>query len=244
LNDLDKADVLEPNNAFTLRSRGDVKKMLKDYQGALNDLDKADVLEPNNAFTLRSRGDVKRMLKDYQGVLNDLYKADVLEPNNAFTLRSRADERIQQCIPDVSQCLLPPNEEYNLKPPLTLEKIPMLPQTHDIAQISANEKGAGDSLELGSTSATVLTGPSVSVPPRSMTALSAFRSPIEVGHQEVSHGGTERTTTLDLTELGIVFTKEMLDDYGKPPSETTPANQSNCMFDTAFWSVENRDVVI
>ncbi|CAK9869987.1 unnamed protein product [Sphagnum jensenii] len=104
----------------------------------------------------------------------------------------------------------------------------MLPQTHDIAQISANEKGAGDSLELGSTSATVLTRPSVSVPPRSMTALSAFRSPIEVGHREVSHGGTERTTTFDRTELGIVLTKEMLDDYGKPPSETTPENQSNC----------------
>jgi tetratricopeptide (TPR) repeat protein len=50
LNDFDKVDVLEPNNAFTLRSRGNVKRMLKDYQAALNDFDKA------NAFTLRSRG--------------------------------------------------------------------------------------------------------------------------------------------------------------------------------------------
>ncbi|CAK9273806.1 unnamed protein product [Sphagnum jensenii] len=69
--------------------RGDVKGMLKDYQGALKDLDKANVLEPNDAFTLRKRGDAKRMLKDYQGALEDLNKADVLEPNDTFTLGRR-----------------------------------------------------------------------------------------------------------------------------------------------------------
>jgi tetratricopeptide (TPR) repeat protein len=52
LKDLDKADFLEPNNAFTLQSRGNVKQKLKDYQGALEDLDKANVLKPNDAFTL------------------------------------------------------------------------------------------------------------------------------------------------------------------------------------------------
>ncbi len=72
MEDLDKADVLEPNNAFTLMSRGNVKRMLKEYGGALEDLDKADVLEPNNAFTLRSRGDVKKILKKYQGALETL----------------------------------------------------------------------------------------------------------------------------------------------------------------------------
>jgi hypothetical protein len=77
-----------------------------------------------------------------------------------------------------------------------------------------------------------------------MTALSAFGSPVEVGHREVSRAGTERTTALDITKLGTVPGKEMLDDFGKPPSETTPANQSNCMFDTAFWSLENRDVEV
>ncbi len=51
LEDLDKADVLKPNDAFTLRDRGEVKRMLDDYQGALADLDKANVLEPNNACT-------------------------------------------------------------------------------------------------------------------------------------------------------------------------------------------------
>jgi regulator of sirC expression with transglutaminase-like and TPR domain len=72
--DLDKVDVLEPNNAFTLRTRAHVKNTLKDYEGALEDLDKVNVLEPNNAFTLRTRAHVKRMLNDYQGALEDLDK--------------------------------------------------------------------------------------------------------------------------------------------------------------------------
>jgi enhancer of mRNA-decapping protein 4 len=64
-------------------------------------------------------------------------------------------DRIQQYILDVSQCLPPPNQEYSSEPPSTLEKVPALPQTHDTAKISANEKGAGDSLELESISGTV-----------------------------------------------------------------------------------------
>jgi len=52
LKDLNKANVLELNNEFTLKWCGDVKKTLKDYQGTLENLDKVDVLEPNNAFTL------------------------------------------------------------------------------------------------------------------------------------------------------------------------------------------------
>ncbi|CAK9877011.1 unnamed protein product [Sphagnum jensenii] len=52
LEDFDKADVFDPNNAFTLQGDGDVKRKLKDYQGALEDLNKANVLDPNNAFTL------------------------------------------------------------------------------------------------------------------------------------------------------------------------------------------------
>jgi tetratricopeptide (TPR) repeat protein len=74
-----------------LESRGDVKRILNDYQGALEDLNKANVFKPNNANTLKIRGDVKRMLKDYQGALEDLDKADVLQPNNAFTLITHAN---------------------------------------------------------------------------------------------------------------------------------------------------------
>jgi hypothetical protein len=44
LEDLDKAHVLDPNNAFILRIHGDVKRALKDYEGAFEDHDKAHVL--------------------------------------------------------------------------------------------------------------------------------------------------------------------------------------------------------
>jgi hypothetical protein len=54
LEDLDKADVFEQNDAFTLQVRGVVKRMLKDYQGTLEDLEKVDVLEPNNEVICKS----------------------------------------------------------------------------------------------------------------------------------------------------------------------------------------------
>jgi hypothetical protein len=37
LEDLDKVDVLDPNNAFTLKWRRNVKRTLKNYQGTLED---------------------------------------------------------------------------------------------------------------------------------------------------------------------------------------------------------------
>jgi hypothetical protein len=51
LEDLDKANVRELNNASTLKSCANVKCMSDDYQRALNDLNKVDGLEPNNVFT-------------------------------------------------------------------------------------------------------------------------------------------------------------------------------------------------
>jgi tetratricopeptide (TPR) repeat protein len=46
LQDLDKVNVLEPNNAFTLQCCGDVEKILKDYQRALKDIDMLMFLNP------------------------------------------------------------------------------------------------------------------------------------------------------------------------------------------------------
>jgi len=89
LEDLNKADVLEPNNAFTLRCRGDVKRMLKDYQGALEDLDKANVLEPNNAFTLIIHAYTNWSLNNYQIALETLEKVHVFEPNNHLILQTQ-----------------------------------------------------------------------------------------------------------------------------------------------------------
>ncbi len=55
-----------------------VKRMLKEYEGALEVFDKANVLKPNNASTLKSRRDVKYMLDDNQRALEDLDKVMLL----------------------------------------------------------------------------------------------------------------------------------------------------------------------
>jgi tetratricopeptide (TPR) repeat protein len=120
LEDLDKADVLKPNDAFTLSVRGAVKKDLDDYQGALEDLNKADDLKPNDAFTLSVRGDVKRMLDDNQGALEDLDKADDLAPNDALTLSVHGD--VKRMLDDYQGALedldkaddLEPNDAFTL----------------------------------------------------------------------------------------------------------------------------------
>jgi hypothetical protein len=39
---------LEPNDASTLKTCGNVKRMLKAYQGALDTIDKVDHLQPND----------------------------------------------------------------------------------------------------------------------------------------------------------------------------------------------------
>jgi enhancer of mRNA-decapping protein 4 len=136
-------------------------------------------------------------------------------------------QAIQQYILDVSQCLPPPDEEYNSEPMSMLDKDPVLPQTYDAARNSTGDKGAADFLELGSTAATVIVpAPSVSVPPRSMTASSAFGSPVEVGHREDLHAVTERTRLLDIAGPATVApVKEILDNFGRSTSEPTPTNQ-------------------
>jgi hypothetical protein len=64
LQDFNNVDVLESKNAIILQRCGDVKRVLKEYQGILKDHHKADVLEPNNVFILRSHGNIKKMLED------------------------------------------------------------------------------------------------------------------------------------------------------------------------------------
>jgi hypothetical protein len=51
--------MFEPNDACTLSMHGDVKGMLKNYQGVLEDLDKVHVFEPNNTCTLNTHGHAK-----------------------------------------------------------------------------------------------------------------------------------------------------------------------------------------
>jgi tetratricopeptide (TPR) repeat protein len=71
-----------PNDAFSLRNYGNVKRMLKEYEGALEDLDKANVLELNNTFTLTIHGDFQHMLDDYQGASETIDKVHHLQPTD------------------------------------------------------------------------------------------------------------------------------------------------------------------
>jgi tetratricopeptide (TPR) repeat protein len=80
LEDFDKVDILEPNNAFTLQNHGDVKRMLEDYQGALEDFHKANVVEPNNVFALGSHGDVKKCWRTLKEPWRTLTRLMFLNP--------------------------------------------------------------------------------------------------------------------------------------------------------------------
>eukprot|EP00884_Botryococcus_braunii_P013740 jgi/Botrbrau1/22367/Bobra.0002s0044.1 len=75
LTDLEMADMMEPDNAYTLASRGAIKACMRSYEDALVDLDRAVKLEPNNHFAVMWRGTVKLLLKQNQGAREDLVHA-------------------------------------------------------------------------------------------------------------------------------------------------------------------------
>jgi len=89
LEDLNKANVFEPNDASTLSARGNVKRQMEDYQGALEDLEKADVLVPNKAFTLITYGYTNWSLNKYQVALETMDKIQLLDPNDHFILQTQ-----------------------------------------------------------------------------------------------------------------------------------------------------------
>ncbi len=72
LEDLDKADVLEPNNAFTLIIHAYTNWSLKNYQIALETMEKVHVLEPNNHLILQTQNWLKWMLTEYQPMIESL----------------------------------------------------------------------------------------------------------------------------------------------------------------------------
>jgi tetratricopeptide (TPR) repeat protein len=89
LEDLEKADVLEPNNAFTLTVRGNVKRILHDYQGASEDLDKANVLQLDVASILTVYAHTNWSLNNYQTAMEAMDTLHHLKPNDYFILRTR-----------------------------------------------------------------------------------------------------------------------------------------------------------
>jgi tetratricopeptide (TPR) repeat protein len=106
------------SNAFTYRCRGEAKRMLGDFKGALEDLNLADRYQPNNPFILKLRGDTKRMLGDVQGAMNDLTRSFQLDPTDVSTLRCRVltliyIEEYEEALKDLNMAdQLNPNDSW------------------------------------------------------------------------------------------------------------------------------------
>jgi tetratricopeptide (TPR) repeat protein len=76
-----------PNDAFILKTWGDVKQELKFYEGALLDLDKVNILQHDNMFTLFIWRFVRLLLKDYEGALMDFDQANIIERDDTTNLK-------------------------------------------------------------------------------------------------------------------------------------------------------------
>jgi tetratricopeptide (TPR) repeat protein len=70
--DLDKANVLEPNNAFTLTDYAHTNWSLNNYQVALEAMDKLHRLKTTDYFILDTRKRLKWMLDEYQPIIESL----------------------------------------------------------------------------------------------------------------------------------------------------------------------------
>jgi tetratricopeptide (TPR) repeat protein len=82
---LNGAHDLDPTDVGVLQNRGEVKRWLKDYNGALQDLDRALELIPDDPISLQFRGAAKRCAGNYHGALQDLLQAQKFEPEDEFT---------------------------------------------------------------------------------------------------------------------------------------------------------------
>jgi tetratricopeptide (TPR) repeat protein len=109
LMDFNLVDEIVPNNSFIYKHRGNAKRFLGDYKGALIDLGTLYYFYPQdhcilkyfgdvkNIFILKVRGIVKMKLKDYVGALRDLDLANELEENDATILKVRGYVKYMIC---------------------------------------------------------------------------------------------------------------------------------------------------
>ena len=77
-------------------SRGNCKKLLNDYNGAITDFTKAIKYNPNFAEAYYRRADIKTILNDNEGAALDYVKAIELNPELAETFNEGKTEKFQQ----------------------------------------------------------------------------------------------------------------------------------------------------
>eukprot|EP00884_Botryococcus_braunii_P008891 jgi/Botrbrau1/18002/Bobra.0407s0002.1 len=115
---LNAADTLQPNDAVTLRYRGEILRVLCRFDEALQDLSQAVDLETKDAYARWSRGDTLSRLGRYNEALSDLNQAVILDPNDARARCSRGEtlrvlRRFDKALQDLNMAV---NQEPNHAP--------------------------------------------------------------------------------------------------------------------------------
>jgi tetratricopeptide (TPR) repeat protein len=80
---------LNPNSVVARAARGEVYRLMEDYNHALTDLNFAIELDSEYTLALGSRGETYRKLERYSEALNDFNRAIEINPNYTFALGSR-----------------------------------------------------------------------------------------------------------------------------------------------------------
>jgi len=75
-----------PNDAKAYEARGSIKKLQKDYPGAMADLRRAIELNPKNGMAYANCADIKLGLKDYEGAIPDAENAIKLNQSDSLAL--------------------------------------------------------------------------------------------------------------------------------------------------------------
>lgn len=78
LNDLNRSQNLDPNNAYRYSSRAFVKASIKDFKGAIQDYEKAIELDPEDDIAYNNLGLVQEQLSYWKEAQQNFKKADEL----------------------------------------------------------------------------------------------------------------------------------------------------------------------
>ena len=79
---------ISPTYVFAYDNRGEIKRMRKDYDGAIVDYNKAIQLDPKDAYSWNNRGIARRDTGDKAGAIADFKKALEINPNLPSTRQS------------------------------------------------------------------------------------------------------------------------------------------------------------
>jgi tetratricopeptide (TPR) repeat protein len=118
LPDLDKAILLDPNQAQALASRADIYQQFKKFPEATADCQRALSLNPNSAIALTVDGQDKLMKGLFQEALISLTQAQQIKPTNSRVYKSLGEAHFR--LGNFEAALINLNQAINLSPHDTL----------------------------------------------------------------------------------------------------------------------------